>query len=491
MKAFLFLLLACIFSFTGNVFALSGIAVSDFTCNAKGWYWIDAHFIENYEWKDSIILAVGNGPLKVREPTLNTHGSHCAFFRNNGDGWKLCITRIGGTNKLVKELISIDYGDEMTKGEIYSMLMEWPRGDWIWYSDKAWADRLFRVNVHTAQIQEVVTFPETKIWSLSGNNRWMVTEHCKISLHEVPDADSLLDANAGPVHLNYSCTDWNSGGNRIYNDGCGQTISISGQYIFYNSYNLHENISMVERNPLTNEVTLKTKFNKWSWNEMAVDTNGVFCCSHDATTGECVGHQPVEYLGRQTHTLEEWAVNSEKWNCMTMGWLSMGRYQESGGNICTINWQDSISVNLTQHPCQNDEVNNPEANLYQIWHCDLWLSGPEADIYPGYYEDVLNRDSYTIEGTDIDAIPSLMPMPNRESYSPDMISMSGMDNRIILPHKGNYSMRLYNSRGICVSTFKGLDSEISVLYPSFNTGVHFAVIMLDGVKSVYRFAHLK
>ncbi|MBD3319921.1 MAG: hypothetical protein GF350_02380 [Chitinivibrionales bacterium] len=476
-------------------FGLSGIAVSDFVCSEKGLYWVDAHFIQDNVWQDSCIIATSSRSLGVRDPAINSHGTHCAYLRGDGNSWTICVTRIRGKTKMVKELVTVDYHDDNTHGEIYSMLIYWPRGDWIWYSDdfdysgvRLGATRVSRVNVHTGEVQNVLTFPGTHIWHISGNTRWMATSHCRIGLHEVPDADSLLALNAGPVDLSYDCSSWNSGGNQIFGDGCGQSVSISGRFIYYNNSNIHENVRFTEIDTVTGEASRYADFNKWAWNEWAVDKSTYSCCDIDQNTGECASWKPVEYVGCQLHTLSDWAVNSEKWSCMTLGWGGMGRYMEGGGNIVSMNLEREQSVLLTNHPCKKDTTYNPDGDILKVWHGALWISGPVEDIYPGYEEDILNRDSYHIEGTDTetDEIPITIPVRMRESHRFGRVA-AGSDKTwiIALPYHGRYSAKLYTACGRLVSHVNGFGNEAVIGRNTIGSGVHFAVVVMDKVTKVY------
>ncbi|MBD3343598.1 MAG: hypothetical protein GF401_00895 [Chitinivibrionales bacterium] len=486
------LLLTCV-NFTA--FGLSGIAVSDFVCSEKEQYWIDAHFIEDDVWQDSIILATSSRSLGVRDPAINSHGTHCAFIRGDGNSWTICVTRIGGKNKMVKELTTVDYHDDRTHGEIYSMLIYWPRGDWIWFSDefdysgvRLGATSVSRVNVHTGEVQNVLTFPPTHIWHISGDTRWMASAHCRIGLHRVPDVDSLIANDAAPAALSYDCADWNDGGNRIFNDGCGQSVSINGRYIYYNNSNIHENVRFTAIDSATGEATRAYDFNKWDWNDWAVDTTTYSFCDIDPSTGQCAEWKPVEYIGCQLHTLSDWAVNSEKWTCMTLGWGGMGRYMEDGGNIVTMNPEQEKSLLLTNHPPKNDSINNPDGDVRKVWHGALWISAPEEDIAPGYMEDILNRDSYHIEGTDSLAgqIPITIPVEISEVAGKGCLSRA-KDNTwtIILPHEGRYTAKVYDARGKQVSQVNGFGSRAIVPAGRLAAGIHFALIEMDDMTRTF------
>ncbi|MBD3421718.1 MAG: hypothetical protein GF398_16515 [Chitinivibrionales bacterium] len=141
MKQALFSTFVVTIFFAHSSFALSGIAVSDcwLSQTPKSFSSIRAHFIENNQWIDSVFIDVAENRQHVRTPSINSYGTHCVYFRRKQSGsgtiWEVVVARINGKDKLKKVLCEFEErpwdNDRNSDGRIWSMMSEWPRGQWV------------------------------------------------------------------------------------------------------------------------------------------------------------------------------------------------------------------------------------------------------------------------------------------------------------------------------------------------------------------------
>ncbi|MBD3320448.1 MAG: hypothetical protein GF350_05055 [Chitinivibrionales bacterium] len=479
MKKALSLVLFCIIAAVSGSFAVSGIAVS--ALHSWQGHGIDAHFIENDVWIDSIIMVNANNRLDAKYPQINSYGTHCAFLWHQNDGMWVCVTRIGGVNKLVKKLVKVPNDGEYGDGRLWSNILEWPRGDWVWYSTTKWNNNVWRVNVHTVEAHQVAHFTEnSNQMQITGDCKYMIRAGCGgQSLWRLPDADELLTNNSGPVNIVGDCgTWWNDGGNNLANGGCGLGISPSGLHMICNNNGYHSRVGMSRMDPETEEVNKLTSAGvegniEWQlWDSWAVDTllkNPIY------SKKSGVYSEIYQSTGTGILTLSGWSSNSDVWTCSPIGWAPAGRDTENGMNLISFNWEREKSLNLTRHPCEFDTINNPEGRVSRAWNGDFWISAPFEDIASTYRDDLSNRDSYTIDGTDsevMDLPVSILAAPRNQKSKDGHIRWS--DNSLVIGAEGAFARIIVkDARGRTVYQTATEGAKIRIPGSRFGKGIYF------------------
>ncbi|MBD3344157.1 MAG: hypothetical protein GF401_03740 [Chitinivibrionales bacterium] len=439
-KAFFSSLFVVAISF--SVFAVSGICVS--TYHGPLGYGIDMHTIINDRWIDSTFLVNVENRNDARFPQINSYGTHVAFFKNESDGWYVCVMRLGGVNKTIKKLTKVPTGD-VGDGRIWSMILEWPRGEHVYYTTSKSNEELYRVHVQTGDAEKVVEFSSSgNQIQLSGNVKLANTSLCSgdWSIIQLPEL-------GGGVQ-NVTC------GNTIFENGsgCGLGISPSGVHTIHNNNGFHSRVAVGKIDTVTwtwqqdRSVGEDGNIDHIMWNSWSVDTllkNQVYDDKNHVYRDGI-----YQTIGGGNLTIGGWSTNSDYWALMYCGWSPQGRDFEDGSNIIAMNWQKEKTLNLTRHPCKYDTINNPEGYAEKAWNGDFWISAPVEDIAPGYIDDYNNRDSYEIDGTDIE-VASLFdrfdPANDQAGLRGAVVQKSNRGLKIQLPQKGKYLVEIFDARG--------------------------------------------
>ncbi|MBD3344638.1 MAG: hypothetical protein GF401_06215 [Chitinivibrionales bacterium] len=477
-----------LFTLNSCLFGLSGIAVSDFTGEFHG---IDVHFIENNEWQDSLFLIAGPDRLQSRFPQINSHGTHCAFLHKESDGWYVCVTRIGGVNKTIKKLTKLPDNGDVGDGKIWSPILEWPRGEWIWYTTEKFNQHIWRVNVHTGDAQHIVDMSETSNqMQLCADTKLMMGSYGdNVTMFRMPDADSLVAAGGNPVTLSSDLSKkWNEGGNLVSTGGCGIGISPSRMFYLANNNGWHTRVGINRIDTITFETLEYPGAGDdgnvdWTlWDSWAVDTslkNPIY------DEDNHVYRDVYQSTGTGNSTLGGWSANSDYWTCTFTGWAPQGRDMENGSNLLTFNWIREESMNLTRHPCEYDTINNPDGDVAVVWHGDFFVTDPVEDIASGYIDDYNNAASFHIEGTDteiIDRVAVHLPRPRRTARPGFGISPDIGGGRISIPleGKGIKTVKVFDCSGKLIFKHSTSESYITIPESVFSSGIN--VIRIVSVK---------
>ncbi|MBD3322505.1 MAG: hypothetical protein GF350_15490 [Chitinivibrionales bacterium] len=462
-----------------NAVALSGIAVSDYT---GGFHGIDAHFIEDNTWQDSLFLIAGPDRLTSRFPQINSHGTHCAFLHKESDGWYVCVTRIGGVNKTIKKLTKLPDNGDVGDGKIWSPILEWPRGEWIWYTTEKYNQHIWRVNVHTGDARHIVNMEETSNqMQLCADTKLMMGSYGdNVTMFRMPDADSLVAAGANPVTLASDLSKpWNEGGNLVSTGGCGIGISPSRMYYLANNNGGHSRVGISKIDTVTFEISGtdigdggNVDWNLWdSWtvdtllkNQIYDDKNHVYRDAYQST-------------GTGNLTLGGWSANSDYWTCMFTGWAPQGRDMDNGSNLLTFNWTREQCMNLTRHPCEYDTINNPDGRVAIVWHGDFFVTDPVEDIADGYIDDFNNASSFHIEGTDtgvIDRVAARLPQIRRRSVRRHSFDSRTSGGRVSIPlaSGGRKTIQIFDCSGRSICAFTTSELTVAIPRSTFSFGVH-------------------
>ncbi|MBD3322107.1 MAG: hypothetical protein GF350_13495 [Chitinivibrionales bacterium] len=456
-KSVLAALFPALFFYSSSLYAVSGIGVCDYQNATKHVNGIPAWFVVNDVMVDTIMLVSTEQRLDARFSQINSYGTHCAFIYNDG-GWHVAVTRIGGKDKIVKRVCELPDGDKGT-GRIWSPILEWPRGDWIWFTSTKDNNEIYRTHVQTGELQHIASVGRTSNqFQLSGDARIVIGAWSESGWGKLPDIDELVASGNNPITFEPE----------DFLGGCGFGISPSATYAINNNNGFHTRVGINKVDTLSmtleqdvsvgidgniGQIVFGADSMVWMWDEWTLDStmkNEIY--NPKVTPGEYTGQYQV--VGRGNLTLGGWSSNSDHWALMVTGWVPGGRQiEESGSNILGLNFMRGEVMPFTHNYCKYDTVNNPDGDRIVAWHGDIWISDPVEDIAPGYIDDFNARRSYQIEGTDQevaaehehlvfpDGVHSRRQIPEeQERYFIDNMTIS-------LDNGQSYSIEIVNSRG--------------------------------------------
>ncbi|MBD3322428.1 MAG: hypothetical protein GF350_15105 [Chitinivibrionales bacterium] len=397
-------------------FSVSGLCVSSYN-GSKG-NGIDLHYIENDRWVDSTFLAKAGGRLSARFPQFNSYGTHVAFLKSFSDGWWVCVTRVAGKTGLVKKVARVPDDGDRGVGRIWTMILEWPRGPWVWHTSTKYNNHIYRANVETGESQHIADVSRT-------SNQFIMPGSAKIvigaygsdgALFRLPNADSLVDAGGNPVTI----TNFQG-----HTGGCGHGIAPSGIHTINNNNGYHSRIAVRTMDTTTWTSQQDASFgNNGNIDNIMWDLWAVDSCLMNQIYRNGSYMDRWQVIGGGNLTLGGWSANSDRWACMYTGWAPEGRDMIDGANVVGINFYEEKTLLLTHNACEWDTVNNPDGHTEIAWNGDFFITSPQEDIAPGYIDDFLVRDSYHIEGTDRETgdFPVTVDLPTHSSgISKDLI----------------------------------------------------------------------
>ncbi|MBD3322702.1 MAG: hypothetical protein GF350_16490 [Chitinivibrionales bacterium] len=469
---------AALFLVQLKLFAVSGIGVCDFNyemTNEPDLNGILASIVKNNHLIDTIHMVRTSGKLSARSSQINSYGTHCAFLYNDG-GWWVAVTTIGGANKTIKKVVEMPGGDK-GNGEIWTSLLEWPRGDWVWYTAEKENRNIYRANVKTVASQHVATFGvRSNQFCVSGDASIIVGAWNESGWAKLPDPDAISSARSLSA--------------KGFLGGCGYGISPSGTFAIHNTGGCHcqvaihtidkENLTTTKIDTLGNRGSIGVVWGDvyyYMWDDWAVDSTLI----HEAYDDDFVtslGFQQV--VGSGNHTLGGWSSNSDYWAVMFTGWAPEGRDLVSGSSILALGFFREEIMMFTHHTSTVDFARNPDQNMYIAWHGDVWISDPVEDIAPGYIDDFNNRDSYTIPGTDteldprMDALWSSVSAKNRNYAAFENIpDISDNGSMLEICDHDNMRVEIYAASGRLLYSRLAAEGWIEIPRKILSRGVNF------------------
>ncbi|MBD3343654.1 MAG: T9SS type A sorting domain-containing protein [Chitinivibrionales bacterium] len=475
---FSFSAFCCIFlSFYSNSNAVSGISVCDYNGEIDG---IQANIIKDNRWVDSIFLVTTDNRLDARSSQINSYGTHCAFLYNDG-GWHVAVATIGGVNKTVKKLCTVPSGGDMGNGKIWSALLEWPRGEWVWFTNSESNNEIYRVNVQTGDRQHVAsTSAQSNQFQLSGDAKIL------IGAYQGDGAWTRLP-NADNISSSQTISQWHD-----YVGGCGHGISPSALYCINNNNGYHSRVAIhnvdTVNMSISQDQTVGVDGNVgaiwmggdsmwYMWDDWALDSS-LINEIYDNDNGIYVGRQQV--IGGGNLTLGGWSCNSDHWALMVTGWAPEGRDCSNGANIIGLNFIREQTMPFSHNYCEFDTINNPDGIAYIAWHGDIWISDPVEDIAPGYIDDFNNRDTYTIDGTDTEIDPRMNALWENVGVKDCRgikINKSSSDGLTLsLSERKNVRIEVYNGLGKLIYSRKIQSQQIRVSRSILHRGVNMITV---------------
>ncbi|MBD3322911.1 MAG: hypothetical protein GF350_17575 [Chitinivibrionales bacterium] len=432
---------------------------------------------------DSIFLVITGGRLAARSSQINSYGTHCAFLYNDG-GWHVAVTTVGGVNKTVKKICSVPDGGDFGDGRLWTAKLEWPRGEWIWFTNSKNNNQIYRVHVQTGDRQHIADVN-------TNSNQFQMPACAKIAI-------GAYGGDAGLIRL----PDPSSGGlpatiNQMHNWGgaCGHGISPSGIYALANNNGYHNRVCILKVDTNTwiptqdESVGLDGNVGRIEtldgpilmWDDWALDSSMKNEAYNDKTL-QYTGFYQV--IGGGNSTQGGWSSNSNHWAMMICGWAPQGRDLENGANLIGLNFIREQTLPFTHNYCEYDTINNPEGIRYIAYNGDIWISDPVEDIAPGYIDDFNNRDAYTIEGTDteVDARVNVLweNVGVKDCNGIRVDKHSGLT--FSLKDRKNVRIEVYSGLGKLIYSQQVQEQQIHIPRSVLHRGVNMVIIKdTDGI----------
>jgi hypothetical protein len=277
---------------------------------------------------------------KEARPRISFDGTKVAFYT----GTHFCVMDADGQN--VKQLVEIHEDIKWYDGR--KGTSDWPSGDWIYY--RKTDTEIYKVNAETGVEEKVITY--------SGSFR-------KWSINHALDRVAVQDGMCNMLHGLVSSYTL---GQNCDPGGCNISISASGTYVNWFTGSGHNNVHTGSWDGTNPVEKISTVDNANSTTEKV---------TMEDMAGEFFGNGMDWPL---------WSSNSDKWECLQVGWprpegasCQGGRFCKCGSNQVLFNWVDSMVI-LTS--------SNPQAATGGRRNCagDLWVKPPEGCT--NHYEDI-------------------------------------------------------------------------------------------------------
>jgi hypothetical protein len=417
-------------------------------------------------------------------PAFNLSGTKVAFFRSStapATTGNSCLTVNGGKSYVsiintdgtgLTNLVEIPSPPEGTGNGNEMLPLDWPAGDWIYYTrpydinsapgGNSGSVDIWRVNSVSKAAERVCDFSQGS----------MCVYWRRFSL--------TLGANkmAGQSMGKYECNGGPGGGNCIWDfpvSGCNLNnskgecraacnISISPSGAVVGSYfsGAHTQLELGQGTPGTYSFG-------WGW---GVDLFAQVA----AWAGEDVG---------EGCELIRWAVNSDKWVLQNVGWYGHASNIATGSNSVACDWIDHVAFNITKNP------KPPSADVMGymfINNCtgDMWISDPANNPQGNKYED-LQGVWHTCPGATAVENPAAMGWEPSRNGIAGITSDISPSIRIHVTNQGPWKVSIAGVDGRTTRLLSGVNAgDISVPAAGMNKGISVITLMQGGNHFVNR-----
>jgi hypothetical protein len=280
--------------------------------------------------------------------------------------------------------------------------VEWPQGDWIYFTTTKEVKYLYRVNVKTKALEKVAAFNcfvkgENREFKLSADGATMLVNRLgkAFKLAAVSDNGMVDDAL------------WSKGGSALLG-GCGHTLSPSGNRVGFQTdaghivYNIME-LDWQKRSSAVIAETTPEQRNQWSLQR----NHPQLACESKPDYIESVG------TGQATEGMS-FAVNSDEWVCLISGWFPRGRFGNNGMNFVLMNQAAQVTLNVSQNLRFNDSrypvpsacaVTSSNVSVDDV---EFVLTGPREQVLPSLRADM--GVAYSVPGVDGPSVVAAVDM---------------------------------------------------------------------------------
>ena len=287
----------------------------------------------------------------------------------------ISVMNIDGSNRRDIVEFSGDATKDIFDRAGYDRLIDWPKGEWIYYQYPR-TGKIYKVSAdNPAAPKFVVDYGGDRglrRWNLNADGTRAVVNQGNASMF--PEIDQRWDKNAG---------------------GCNHAISPSGRWIarFGGNYSAVEKRGTAYPKELMMAGHSSFNTEEWVWetNEANVYNNWFINdyvnIRHLWRTLE-IGHPLRQDSVPKGAEIILFACNSDKWELHTFGYgSSAGAIWRMGTNQIVYNWADREWIVTSTNP-QNPKKYMDNEHVYCATSGDMWVQPPKDEYRGTHYEDI-------------------------------------------------------------------------------------------------------